>query len=249
LVHREAVTHSQLKHKNILGFLGVYQEADNSPPLTIVPFIEGGSLQSLLTSDHSLSAQRFQRIVSCQLIHLLAKQVIGISDGLQYLHSFRPAVIHGDLHPGNVLLFEHDCPCLCDFGQSRIRHEVTRTRTDMGRKSGGQYRFLAPELTKSPLDKFRTTPKSDVYALAMLSLNIWTGEKPFAEIELEWQVCVGVVGGQRPKKPDRAQVPIPEEKKAKEFYKLLEKMWAQDPAKRPAIEMVCGRFKEIFENS
>ncbi|KAF8318142.1 hypothetical protein DL93DRAFT_2165175 [Clavulina sp. PMI_390] len=49
---------------NILPFLGVYLEDSISPPLTIVPYIDGGSLQGLLTPKALIDTTAFQRIVS-----------------------------------------------------------------------------------------------------------------------------------------------------------------------------------------
>jgi hypothetical protein len=40
LVHREAITHAQLDHPNIIPFLGVYRENTEGPPMTVLPFIE-----------------------------------------------------------------------------------------------------------------------------------------------------------------------------------------------------------------
>ncbi|KAF8315116.1 kinase-like protein [Clavulina sp. PMI_390] len=236
LVHREAITHSQLNHNHILPFKGVYHESIDSPPLTIVPYIDGGSLQSVLTPKELLSMDSFKQIL------------IGINKGVGYLHSRQPPVIHGDLHPGNVLLDKYQQPYLCDFGLSRVRHEVSRTRTQ--RQDGGSTRFSAPELTSSPADKFRTTSQSDIYALAMLTYNMWTGQKPFSEIELEWQVALTSVQGGRPRRPtaSTAHVNLAEGVEAA-FWRLLQEMWAQDPSKRPVSDIVLSRFEKIFEGT
>ncbi|KAF8318136.1 kinase-like protein, partial [Clavulina sp. PMI_390] len=230
-VHREAITHSQLHHPNILPFQGVYHEDSNSPPLTIVPYIDGGSLQGLLTPKTLIDTTTFQRIL------------FGISEGVCYLHSLQPPVIHGDLHPGNVLLDKKREAYLCDFGLSRVRHEVSRTRTQ--RVDGGFMRFLAPELTNSEASKFRTTGESDVYSLAMLLFNIWTGERPFSNIELEWRVAVASTTGERPKKPTGRKVRIPQAAEG-QFWTLLQQMWDKKPKTRPTSHDVLKRLKGML---
>ncbi|KAF8296903.1 kinase-like protein, partial [Clavulina sp. PMI_390] len=225
------ITHSQLNHANVLPYLGVFHETAESPPLTIIPYIAGGSLQGLISPKEPLGADKFRSIL------------LGIFEGIIYLHSLEPPVIHGDLHPGNVLLDEDGKAYLCDFGLSRIRHEVTRTRTQL--QGGGQTRFLAPELTDSTLARFRTTWESDLYALAMLIFNMWAGERPFAKIELEWKVAVASVSGQRPGMPHGLRVAIPQVAE-KLLWELLERMWAQTPLNRPPCKDALNQLKKIF---
>lgn len=69
LVHREAITHSQLNHSNILPLLGVFYEAARSPPILVLPFLEKGSL-SHLVGDPTIerSDALFSRIVSQRFI-------------------------------------------------------------------------------------------------------------------------------------------------------------------------------------
>ncbi|KAF8298262.1 kinase-like protein, partial [Clavulina sp. PMI_390] len=125
--------------------------------------------------------------------------MIGTARGIEYLHGRKPPVIHGDLHPGNVLIDNCGKAYLCDFGLSRIQHEVTRSRTMI--QEGGKLRFVAPELSASAATRFRTTRESDIFSLAMTFLAAWSGETPFPEIQNEWKVISNVVGGQRPKFP------------------------------------------------
>ncbi|KAF8283289.1 kinase-like protein [Clavulina sp. PMI_390] len=165
LMNREAITHSQLCHSNILQFLGVYHDTPDSPPIVILPFCDGGSLHDLLNNGLIMEVNKFTWIV------------IGITRGVTYLHSQNPPIIHGDLHPGNVLLDQHGNAYLSDFGFSRIRHEVTRTHTSI--KEGGNLRFLAPELSSGTSKDFRTSKESDIFGLAMTFFNAWTGKKPF----------------------------------------------------------------------
>ncbi|KAF8311176.1 kinase-like protein, partial [Clavulina sp. PMI_390] len=158
-----------------------------------------------------------------------------------YLHSLAPPVIHGDLHPGNVLINKDGIALLCDFGLSRIVHEVTRSRTK--RQAGGMARFLAPELSNCSNEEFRTTKESDIYSLAMISYNMWTGNKPFFELRHEWKVLSKSVRGRRPKKPKHMRSNNLPQKSGTPFWKLLKLMWAQNKDKRPTSEMVLVQLE------
>ena len=130
---------------------------------------------------------------------------------------------------------------LCDFGFSRIRHEVTRTLTTI--REGGRIRFLAPELLDGE-ENFRTTPASDIFSLSMAFLNIWTREAPFTELASSRKVEAAVRKGQRPEKPV-VHIDLPPEME-QEFWLLLTKMWAHDPASRPPSDDMQSQLEVIF---
>ncbi|KAF8303373.1 kinase-like protein, partial [Clavulina sp. PMI_390] len=218
---REAINHSILHHPNILPFLGIYHEEDGSPPLTIVPLIDPGSLQKAL--DGPLIGP-----------HILRRILIGVSSGVAYLHSRRPPIVHGDIHPGNILIdFDHK-PYLCDFGLSRIRHEVTRTRTIL--QEAGRPRFMAPELFKRWTTSFRTSSASDIFSLAMTFLNVWSGRPPFHELRNDLKVMSHFRKGERPDMPTDGVALAPE--LTEHLWEILCDMWAQEPDKRPSSSKV-----------
>ncbi|KAF8306762.1 kinase-like protein, partial [Clavulina sp. PMI_390] len=222
---------SQLDHPNILPFLGIYHQTTNSPPMTILPFMEHGSLQDLLTGM-PIAPGTFPRML------------IGIASGVAYLHSRYPAIIH-DMLQGNVLLDSGGTPCLCDFGLSRIRHEVTRSRTIL--QEGGRLRFLAPELSKGWTKRFRTSSASDVFSLAMMFYNIWTGKIPFFEFQSDIKAAAKFRKGERPTEPT-ASMNLPPELK-EQLWELLHEMWAQKPASRPSSTNIVNCLMRIFTAS
>lgn len=67
-------------------------------------------------------------------------------------------------------------PYLCDFGLSRLRHNITRTHTTI--RSGGRLRLVAPEVSSATLR--RAIELSDIYSFAMTILALGTGETPFS---------------------------------------------------------------------
>jgi serine/threonine protein kinase len=72
-IRREIITHAQLRHPNVIEFLGVFREdedKDEAAPLIILPFLEKGSAlcylnqlsaKELLTSTSSI-VSHFSRI-------------------------------------------------------------------------------------------------------------------------------------------------------------------------------------------
>lgn len=147
---------------------------------------------------------------------------------------------------GNVLLTATFEPLLCDFGLSRIRHEVSRTLTTI--HTGGRQRFMAPELLAGVDEKFRTSKATDVYSEALILVTAWTGKVPLAEIRNELAVAAHLRDGQRPTRSLRIQQKSPLDlETAGKFWDYMEIMWAQDPAQRPSAQEVESRLETLFE--
>ena len=79
---------------------------------------------------------------------------------------------------GNILINGERNAVLCDFGFSRIRHEVTRTSSS-----------------------------SDIYSLAMTFLALVTLTLPFMEIDREFEAANLARQGIRPRRPMKLNVP------------------------------------------
>ncbi|KAF8305017.1 kinase-like protein [Clavulina sp. PMI_390] len=227
LVHRQAIIHSRLHHPNIIPFRGIFHEDVNFPPMMILPFMQRGSLEKLLDGS-PLQPDAFKPML------------LRISKGVDYLHSQRPSIIHGDLHPGNVLIDDEGNPLLCDFGLSRIQHEVTRTLTLQ--QEAGMLRFLAPELSDALEGSFRTSRASDIFSLAMMFLNIWSGRKPYFEVPNTNKVAANFRKGKRPEEPTKGVSITPQLKR--HLWDLINEMWDQQPNKRPSSNSVVARLKK-----
>ena len=129
---------------------------------------------------------------------------------------------------------------MCDFGFSRIRHEVTRTYTNI--REGGRLRFLAPELSCGR-ETFRTTTASDVYSLAMTLFNLSTLCLPFEELDNEWAAAHAVRQGQRPR---RVSAPRFLSGYFSMLWDLMVMMWDHDAPARPAAATATRRLREIL---
>jgi len=142
---------------------------------------------------------------------------------------------------GNVLIDAFGDALLCDFGFSRIRHEITRTFSEI--REGGRVRFMAPELLAGP-ERFRTSLPSDIFSLSMIFFSTWAHALPFAEIANEHAVERHIRKGQRPKRPTTHRGLRPEMEE--EFWQLIENMWAPIPSSRPSTGDMQRRLEIIF---
>ena len=82
----------------------------------------------------------------------------------------RRAVLHGDLHPGNIIVDAQAAPHLIDFGLASHGTRVLR--------ASGTPLFMAPEL----LAGASASMSADIYALGASFWNAVTGSAPLAEL-------------------------------------------------------------------
>jgi serine/threonine protein kinase len=130
---------------------------------------------------------------------------------------------------------------LCDFGLSRIRHEVTRTQTNI--REGGRLRYLAPELLAGD-ESFRTTVATDIFSLSMTFLHVWSRQVPFVEFSREQKATAAIRKGRRPKRP-AVHIDLTSDIE-QEFWLLIVDMWAQEASSRPQSEDMQKRLEAIF---
>ncbi|KAL2345712.1 hypothetical protein Fmac_006997 [Flemingia macrophylla] len=98
------------------------------------------------------------------------KIVLGIADGLLYLHEIcHRRIIHRDLKVDNILLTDNFEPQICDFGLAKwlpdqcTHHNVLKFEGTMG--------YFAPEYLKHGI----VNEKTDIYSFGVLLLVIITG--------------------------------------------------------------------------
>jgi serine/threonine-protein kinase len=94
--------------------------------------------------------------------HSLLELACAIADGYAALHE--RGVVHGDVHPRNILVAEDGTARLIDFGYGAFADEAPR----VGR--AGMYYFFEPEYVAAMNQRFelRATPAGEQYALAAL---------------------------------------------------------------------------------
>ena len=134
---------------------------------------------------------------------------------------------------------------VCDYDLSSVISNPTFT---IAATPGavGTSRWLAPEIINPP-NTTGTKPAAaskpaDVFAFAMLAVEIFTGNVPFGNIRNE-TVVIQIAQGKRPAKPQAAeQLGL-----TTEMWKFIEKCWSTNPTKRPTMDEVV-RTWEGFVN-
>eukprot|EP00932_Pfiesteria_piscicida_P007039 SRR837773.17026.p1 GENE.SRR837773.17026~~SRR837773.17026.p1 ORF type:complete len:118 (+),score=45.99 SRR837773.17026:32-355(+) len=94
-----------------------------------------------------------------------------IVDGLDYLHSQTPTIVHRDLKSLNVVLDLSLNVKICDFG---LTEHMERTHITK-KNNGGSPRYMAPELFDS---KTKITEKIDIWAMGCILLRSAAGPCP-----------------------------------------------------------------------
>jgi len=125
----------------------------------------GGSLH------HLLHVRRIQ----LPLPHAL-NMTLQLADGVTYLHSQNPTVVHRDLKSLNVVLDLHLNVKICDFG---LTESMTATHITK-KNNGGSPRYMAPELFKTG-PEHKITEKVDIWALGCIFVEIFGGPLPYEQ--------------------------------------------------------------------
>ena len=128
---------------------------------------------------------------------------------------------------------------VCDYGLTPITSNPTFTIAATPGTAGSP-RWLAPEILEPPkkaTSKQTTASKSgDVFAFAMLTVEVFTGKVPFANMT-NGSVIIQMANGRRPAKPQAA------EQLTSEMWRFTEKCWSANPSRRPTFDEVVKTWE------
>ena len=111
--------------------------------------------------------------------------ILGAARGLAYAHS--KGVVHADFKPSNVFLTRSGDTRILDFGIARAAPAAWLNDAEITREPGEATRFVTGELSAltpgyAALEMFaglEAHPADDVYALAIVSYKLLTGQHPY----------------------------------------------------------------------
>jgi serine/threonine protein kinase, bacterial len=153
---REARAVARLKDP---GLVAVYDQGiDGQHPFLVMELIEGGTLRELLRERGPMPP------------HAVAAVLDPVLGGLAVAH--RAGLVHRDVKPENVLISDDGEVKIADFGLVRAVAEAQITSTSV---ILGTAAYLSPEQVGTG----SAGPRSDVYAVGILTYELLTGVTPF----------------------------------------------------------------------
>jgi len=164
------------------------------------------------------------------------KLLVDVTEGLSYLHSAN--VVHGNLKGNNILVDDKGTACLCDFGLSAM---VATLHAHTSASVTGSPRWMAPELfDRKDGDPGNSRPSemSDIYALGMVFIEVFTGEIPFRRYQEDGQIFHHLMTGGRPVRPAHTLALGFSDS----LWELVEMCWHADKFKRPSASFVLSQL-------
>jgi len=217
---------SRVKHENLVKLYGIVI----SPLQLVTEFCEGGSLYDLLHHEDPVELVWKQQLKMC----------LDVAQGVDYLHSCRPQVIHRDLKSLNLLMFRvvtgpKDVPLVkvSDFGLARMKEADQAEGWQTLTSAAGTAHWMAPEVPKG-----RYTEKADVYSYAMVIFEIICREVPFEDENAKDAMQMHMRGHRPDKEAIPPDVPVALEQ-------LMVRCWDQEPERRPPFTEILKILKAI----
>jgi len=177
-IKQEVVLLQEISHNNIINFYGSWLGAENKEVVFVTEILSGGSLKEFILKV---------RVIRWRIIKRWMKSIL---EGLTYLHSMDPPVIHRDLKCDNIFLNGNNNEIrIGDFGLSCRQPEGDKIMSVLGTPE-----FMAPELYDETYDE-----KVDIYAFGMCCLEMITKDRPYNECSNPAQIYKKVTQAILPK--------------------------------------------------
>ena len=156
---------SQVRHPNVVQFLGVHFQQRVSAPILVMEFLHT-NLTSCIERYGILPKE-----ISYSILHDVAL-------GLCYLHRQTPPIIHRDLSSNNVLLTPNMTAKISDLGVARILN-LTPLQVSRMTETPGTPAYMPPEvMIANP--KYDTS--IDEFSYGILMIHVFSGRWPEPQV-------------------------------------------------------------------
>lgn len=197
---------SSLRHPCICTVMGAVMSSYHTPML-IMEYMEYGSLHDLLRNE--------TMYLSGEIILQVARDV---AQGLRYLHTAKPPILHGDLKPANILVDSRFRAKVCDFGLSKKKKEAI----------SGTLFWLAPEYL---IGNESYNEACDMYSMGVILNEVYSRTRPYdGEVMELKKLLIDICDGRVNKRPAMAETLPPR------MEELVKKLWSRNPRVRPSAK-------------
>ncbi|RDB18110.1 Serine/threonine-protein kinase HT1 [Hypsizygus marmoreus] len=219
---REVLAFGQLSHPNVLPFLGLsHSNCELPSPAIVSPWMKNGNIDQYMARNPDANRLAL---------------VIGIAYGLEYLHS--RGVIHGDLHPRNILINSDGAPMLADFGMSS-----SEGIEDLDISEGlDRVRYMSPELVEGNVQQ--PTTMSDVFSFASVCYEVLTNMHPYANLGTVVEIILALYDGGLPFNHHKTRV-LDSVEKDQSLWELMSLSWNGVPEDRPSMNQTRDALVKI----
>jgi len=174
-LEKEVAALRNLDHPRLVSFVGACLQPPNL--CIVTEFMPGGSLH------HLLHKARKPLLLGQQ-----AKLALQICEGVAFLHSLTPPVVHRDLKSLNIVLDLVYNAKICDFGLTQTMEKTHISLKEGG--NGGSPRYMAPECYDC---KGKITEKVDVWAMGCILVEAFGGPLPYDDCTNIQQIVARVL--------------------------------------------------------
>ena len=158
---------SDLRHPNIVQFLGVYFQQGTKVPVLVMEFLP----TNLTACIEKYNPASIHPSISYSILHDVAL-------GLYYLHSQTPSIIHRDLSSNNVLLTSNMTAKISDLGVARILN-LTPLQVSRMTQTPGTPAYMPPEvMVANPT--YGTSV--DEFSYGIMMIHLFSGKWPEPQI-------------------------------------------------------------------
>ena len=197
----------------------VISEFDKEKGYTFTtPKIENGSLADLLKgSNNKFFTLNNKMIILMSIAHTMA-----------YLH--RNCILHGNLHPNNVLIDKSWITRIVDYGLNTF---VSKSPAQEDAENGRATPYMSNELVRGTV----FNENIDVYAFGTIMYEIVYGQRPYNHAN-PYSIALYIGGN--------FILPFPNNKLGKHFEEIIKKCWGPMP-KRPTFDMIVSQLFQICQ--
>ena len=224
---------SQIKHPNIVQYLGVYREPETNVPVLLMELMDE-SLTHFLESSQNPVLYHIQ-------VNILHDTILALA----FLHSNE--ITHRDMSSNNVLLIAGSRAKVTDFGMSTLTDAAASHLASMT-QCPGTPAYMSPEALDEPPVY---SEKLDCFSFGVLTIQVITREFPKPKDRFQ---TMEVINPSHPSRRFQARVLVPELERRQSHIKLIPAAHTLRPialdcvkdrdAERPTAAQLCETLEQ-----